>query len=154
ALVRSVGPVSLRTPHTGNMGAYVDSFPKIPAAAVTIEDATRMRRLLSRGEHVRVKLEMGAKTLPDARSYNVIGELRGRERPEEVVVVGGHLDSWDVGSGAQDDGGGCALSMEALRILKQLGLRPRRTVRVVLWTNEENGTEGAKAYNDSLGTSV
>src|SRR5262249_5313845 len=88
------------------------------------------------------------------RSYNVIGELRGRERPEEVVVVGGHLDSWDVGSGAQDDGGGCALSMEALRILKQLGLRPPRTVPGRLWTDGENGTQGAKACKDSLGTSV
>ena len=89
ALVRSVGPVSLRTPHTGNMSAYVDSFPKIPAAAVAMEDAMMMRRLLKRGERVRVRLEMEADTLPDALSHNVIGELRGRERPDEIVVVGG-----------------------------------------------------------------
>jgi carboxypeptidase Q len=149
--VRSVGPVSLRTPHTGAMWAYVDSIPKIPAAAVTIEDATMMHRLLARGERVRVHLEMGARTLPDAPSNNVMGEIRGRERPNEVVVVGGHLDSWDVGQGAHDDGGGCVISMEALRLIKRLGLRPRRTLRVVLWTNEENGSRGGAAYADSLG---
>jgi carboxypeptidase Q len=150
-LVRSVGPVSLRTPHTGSMATYVDSIPKIPGAAVTIEDATMIRRLLARGERVRVRLEMGARTLPDTISHNVIGELRGRERPEEVVVVGGHLDSWDVGQGAHDDGGGCIIAMESLRLMKQLGLRPRRTVRCVLWTNEENGLRGGNAYADSLG---
>ncbi len=154
ALVRSVGPVSLRTPHTGAMGAYVDSIPRIPAAAITIEDATMMRRLLERGERVRVHLEMAADTLPDAMSYNVMGEIRGRERPQEVVVVGGHIDSWDVGAGAHDDGGGCVIAMEALRLMRQLGMRPRRTVRAVLWTNEENGTRGAIAYADSLGRAV
>ncbi len=154
ALVRSVGPVSLRTPHTGAMSPYVDSIPRIPAAAVTIEDATMMRRLLARGERVRVRLEMGADTLPDARSHNVIGEIRGRELPDEVVVVGGHIDSWDVGAGAHDDGGGCVIAMESLRLMKQLGLRPRRTVRVVLWTNEENGLRGGNAYADSLGAQV
>jgi carboxypeptidase Q len=153
-LLRSVGPVSLRTPHTGAMSAYVDSFPKIPAAAVTIEDATMMHRLLDRGEHVRVHLEMGARTLPDALSHNVIGEVRGRELPDEVVVVGGHLDSWDVGQGAHDDGGGCVASMEALRLVKQLGLEPRRTLRCVLWTNEENGLAGGRTYRDSLGAAV
>jgi carboxypeptidase Q len=150
-LVRSVGPVSLRTPHTGAMASYVDSIPKIPGAAITIEDATMIRRLLRRGERVRVRLEMEARTLPDARSHNVIGELRGRERPDEVVVIGGHLDSWDVGQGAHDDGGGCVIAMEALRLVKQLGLRPRRTLRCVLWTNEENGIRGGRAYADSLG---
>jgi carboxypeptidase Q len=149
-LVRSVGPVSLRTPHTGAMASYVDSLPKIPAAAVAIEDAAMIHRLLERGERVRVHLEMGAETLPDVMSHNVIGEIRGRERPREVVVVGGHIDSWDVGAGANDDGGGCVIAMEALRLMKRLGLRPRRSVRVVLWTNEENGTRGAKAYVDSL----
>jgi carboxypeptidase Q len=150
ALVRSIGPVSLRTPHTGAM-SYVDSLPMIPAAAVAIEDATMMHRLLARGERVRVRLEMGAHTLPDTLSANVIGELRGRERPDEIVVVGGHLDSWDVGQGAHDDGGGCVISMEALRLMKRLDLRPRRTVRCVLWTNEEFGTAGAKDYAESAG---
>jgi carboxypeptidase Q len=91
---------------------------------------------------------MDAKMLPDAASANVIGELRGRERPNEVVVVSGHLDSWDVGDGAMDDGGGCIATWEALRLMKRLGLRPRRTIRVVLWTNEENGTRGGLAYRD------
>lgn len=154
ALVRSVGPTSLRTPHTGNMSAYTDSFPKIPAAAVTIEDAEMMQRLLDRGERVRVKLTMNARTHADALSHNVIGELRGSERPEEIVVVGGHLDSWDVGQGAHDDGGGCVASMEALRLIKSLGLRPRRTLRVVLWTNEENGLKGAEAYRDSVRSEI
>ncbi len=149
ALVRSVGPVSLRTPHTGAMSDYNDSIPKIPAAAVTIEDATMMHRLLDRGVRVRVRLEMAARTLPDAGSHNVIGEIRGRERPDEIVALGGHLDSWDVGQGAHDDGGGCVISMEALRLMKSLGLKPRRTVRCVLWTNEENGLRGARAYADS-----
>lgn len=153
-LLRSVGPVSLRTPHTGAMSAYVDSFPKIPAAAVAIEDATMLRRLLDRGERVRVHLEMGARTLPDAPSHNVLGEVRGRELPDEVVVVGGHLDSWDVGQGAHDDGGGCVASIEALRLVKQLGLEPRRTLRCVLWTNEENGLAGGRAYRDSLDAAV
>jgi carboxypeptidase Q len=113
-----------------------------------------MRRLLRRGQRVRVRLEMGADTLPDALSHNVIGEIRGREKPQEVVVVGGHIDSWDVGAGAHDDGGGCVIAMESLRLMKQLGLRPRRTVRVVLWTNEENGLRGGHAYADSLGQAV
>jgi carboxypeptidase Q len=148
-LLRSVGPVSLRTPHTGSTGAYVDSIPKIPCAAVTIEDATMIHRLLRRGVRVRVHLEMEAHVLPDTLSANVIGEIRGSERPEEVVVVGGHLDSWDVGAGAHDDGGGDVISMGALRLMKRLGLRPRRTVRCVLWVNEENGNRGARAYGDS-----
>jgi carboxypeptidase Q len=93
-----------------------------------------------------VKLEMGARMLPEGLSHNVIGELRGRERPDEIVLVSGHLDSWDVGQGAHDDGGGCVIAMEALRLMKDLGLRPRRTVRTVLWTNEENGVAGGKAY--------
>jgi carboxypeptidase Q len=150
ALVRSVGPTSLRTPHTGNMSAYTDSFPRIPAAAVTIEDAEMMQRLLDRGRRVRVRLQMQARMHKDALSHNVIGELRGHERPQEIVVLGGHIDSWDTGQGAHDDGGGCVASMEALRLIQSLGLRPRRTLRVVLWTNEENGLKGAEAYRDSV----
>jgi carboxypeptidase Q len=91
---------------------------------------------------------MEAHMEPDAPSANVIGEIRGRERPDEIVVVGGHLDSWDVGAGASDDGAGCIVTWEALRIMKKLNLRPRRTVRVVLWTNEENGGRGGLAYRD------
>jgi carboxypeptidase Q len=101
-----------------------------------------------RGTVVKVRLKMEAKFLPDADSFNVVGEIRGRERPDEVVVIGGHIDSWDVGTGSTDDGGGCVVTWEALRLMKKLNLRPRRTVRVVLWTNEENGTRGGTAYRD------
>jgi carboxypeptidase Q len=147
ALVRSVGPPGLRLPHTGSL-RYTDGSPRIPAAAITTEDADRLQRMQDRGTGVRLRLKMEAHFLPDADSFNVVGELRGRETPEEVVVVGGHIDSWDVGTGSTDDGGGCIVTWEALRIMKKLNLRPRRTVRVVLWTNEENGTRGAVAYRD------
>ncbi len=150
AFVRSVGPISYDTPHTGSL-SYNDSLPKIPAAAVTIENATMMRRMARRGETIRARLVMGARTLPDAPSANVVGEVVGSERPEEIVVVGGHLDSWDVGQGAQDDGVGCVLAMEAARLIRSLDLRPRRTIRVVLFTNEENGLRGGKGYRDAHG---
>jgi carboxypeptidase Q len=104
--------------------------------------------MVNRGTTVRLRLKMDAQTLPDADSFNVVGEIRGREFPDEVVVVGGHLDSWDVGTGSTDDGGGCVVTWEALRLMKKLNLRPRRTVRVVLWTNEENGLRGGTAYRD------
>ena len=146
-LVRAVGPPGLRTPHTG-MLRYADGQPKIPAAAVSAEDADRLQRMQNRGTQVRLRLRMEAKFLPDADSFNVIGELRGRERPEEIVVVSGHFDSWDVGTGATDDGAGCVVSWEAARLLKKLGLRPRRTIRVVLFTNEENGLRGGLDYRD------
>ena len=144
-LVRAVGPLGLRTPHTGAL-RYAEDQPQIPAAAVTVEDAERLQRMQDRGTPPRVRLKMEARFLPDADSANVVGEIRGRERPDEVVVVSGHLDSWDIGSGATDDGGGCVVSWEALRLMKKLNLRPRRTVRVVLWTNEENGGRGGLGY--------
>jgi carboxypeptidase Q len=147
-LVRSVGPAGLRTPHTG-MLTYADDQPKIPAAAISVEDAARLQRMADRGTAVRLRLMMEAHFLPDADSANVVGELKGRERPDEVVVIGGHFDSWDVGTGSTDDGGGCVATWEALRLMKRLNLRPRRTVRVVLWTNEENGGRGAQAYRDA-----
>jgi len=146
-LVRSVGPPGLRLPHTGAL-RYSDGAPQIPAAAISTEDADLLQRMQDRGTIVRVRVRMEATFLPDADSFNVVGELRGRERPDEVIVVGGHLDSWDVGTGSTDDGGGCVVTWEALRLMKKLNLRPRRTVRVVLWTNEENGTRGATAYRD------
>ncbi|HJV89674.1 MAG TPA: M20/M25/M40 family metallo-hydrolase [Holophagaceae bacterium] len=144
-LVRSVGPISYDTPHTGAMN-YDEKQPKIPAAAVSIESATQLHRMVARGEKVVVKLEMEARMEPDADSFNVIAELPGREKPEEIVLVSGHLDSWDVGQGAQDDGVGSVLAMEAAATLKRLGIQPRRTVRVVLYTNEENGLRGGLAY--------
>ncbi|WLT30497.1 M20/M25/M40 family metallo-hydrolase [Geothrix sp. PMB-07] len=148
ALVRSVGPVSLDTPHTGAMD-YDPAYPKIPTACVTIEASTQMRRMQQRGERIQMKLELGAKTLPDAPSANVVGEIRGTEKPEEVILLSGHLDSWDVGQGAQDDGAGTVISVEAIRLIQTLGLKPRRTIRVVLWTNEENGLKGGQAYRDA-----
>lgn len=147
SLIRSVGPYGMQTPHTGSM-SYDTAVPRIPAAALSMEDALMLRRMQQRGERVRVRLRMSAETLPDAPSRNVVAELRGRERPDEVVVVGGHIDSWDVGTGAMDDAGGSIAAWEAVRLMKELGLRPRRTVRVVLWTNEENGLRGAIGYRD------
>src|SRR5690606_21503153 len=111
--------------------------PRIPAAAVSVEDAELIARLTASGEVVRVHLKMSARTADDAESANVVAELRGREKPEEIVVIGAHLDSWDVGQGAHDDGAGCVIVMQAAVLLKKLGLQPRRTIRVVLFTNEE-----------------
>jgi carboxypeptidase Q len=145
--VRSVGPAGLRTPHTGAT-QYAADAPRIPAAAIPTEDADRFQRLTDRGVKVRVRLMMEAHTDPDAQSHNVIGELVGRELPNEIVVVGGHIDSWDVGAGASDDGGGDIVTWEAVRLMKKLNLRPRRTVRVVLFTNEENGDRGGEGYRD------
>jgi carboxypeptidase Q len=147
-LIRSVGPDGLRLPHTGAL-QYADDAPKIPAAAITSEDADRLQRMADRGGRVAVRLTMDAHFDADAESANVVGEIRGREKPDEVVVVSGHLDSWDVGDGATDDGGGCVVTWDALRIMRKLNLRPRRTVRVVLWTNEENGGRGGQAYRDA-----
>jgi carboxypeptidase Q len=152
-LVRSVGPIGLRTPHTGSV-TYVPGQPAIPAAALSAEDANRIERLMNRGRAVRVRLVTSGAVLPDAPSVNVVGEIRGRERPNEVVVLGGHLDSWDVGTGASDDGVGCVVTWEAARLMKKLGIRPRRTVRVVLWTNEENGLKGAQAYAERYAASA
>jgi carboxypeptidase Q len=146
-LVRSIGPAGLRLPHTGALQYSADA-PKIAAAAIAAEDADRLQRMADRGSRIVVRLKMSARFEPDAESANVVGEIRGRELPDEVVVVSGHLDSWDVGAGATDDGGGCVVTWEALRIMKKLNLRPRRTVRLVLWTNEENGGRGGLAYRD------
>jgi carboxypeptidase Q len=145
ALVRAVGPPGLRTPHTGSM-SYGEGVPRIPAAAVATEDADRIARLTARGHRVRVRLTMEGRFEPDADSANVVGEIRGREKPDEIVLLGGHIDSWDVGAGASDDGVGCIATWEAVRLMTKLGLRPRRTVRLVLWTNEENGLRGATGY--------
>lgn len=148
SLIRSVTPYSMRTPHTGGM-RYDSTVRRIPHAAITPEDADMLARMQARGEKIVVKLVMSARTLPDARSRNVVGELRGATLPEEVVVMGGHIDSWDVGRGAMDDAGGVVVAWEALRVLDRLGLRPRRTIRVVGWTNEENGLRGGNAYRDT-----
>ncbi len=144
-LVRSLATASLRTPHTGAT-RFEDGVKKIPAAAVSTEEAALIARLAEGGAPVRLRLAMGARQLPDAPSANVIAEIVGREKPDEIVLIGAHLDSWDVGQGAHDDGAGCVMVMQALTTIRSLGLRPRRTIRVVLFTNEENGLAGAKAY--------
>ncbi len=147
-LIRSIESFSIQSPHTGST-RYDSTVAKIPAAALSIEDAEMLHRMQNRGDHIVVKLVMGARTLPDAPSRNVVAELRGSEKPDEVVVLGGHIDSWDVGQGAMDDGGCSVAAWEAVRLMKTLGLRPKRTVRAVLWTNEENGGRGGRGYRDA-----
>ncbi len=153
ALLRSVTGRSLRSPHTGMM-RYADGVPRIPFAAISVEDAGRIARLTAAGSNVRVKLTMQARTMPDAASANLIGEIQGREKREEIVVLGGHSDSWDVGQGAHDDATGCIACWQAVQLVKDLGLQPRRTLRVCLWTNEENGLRGAEAYAAWAGETV
>jgi hypothetical protein len=152
-LVRAVTPLALQLPHTGSL-EYAADQPKIPAASITPEDAGLLHRLYREGVPVRVRLEMGARMEADADSANVIGELPGREKPEEIVVVGGHIDSWDVGQGAQDDGAGVIASLQAVALMRKLGIQPRRTIRVVFWTNEENGLRGGIGYRQWVGADV
>ena len=137
----------MNTPHTGAM-TYDRDQPKIPHAAITMEDAMMLGRLQGRGEKIVLHLRMEARSVADRWSRNVIAELPGSEFPEEIVVLGGHIDSWDVGQGAHDDGGGCIAAWQAVKLIKELGLQPKRTLRVVLWTNEENGGRGNKNYRD------
>lgn len=145
SLIRTVASYSIHSPHTGVM-IYDSTVTRIPHAAIAVEDAMMLHRMQDRGQKVVVHLTMGARTLPDAPSRNVMAEIRGSERPNEVVVLGGHMDSWDVGTGAMDDGGGVVAAWEAVRLMQRLGLRPRRTIRVVGWVNEENGGRGGTAY--------
>jgi len=147
-LIRSVTDYSLGTLHTGMM-SYDDSLPRIPAAAITVEDAGRLHRLCQRGLTPRVHLVMREHRQDDVTSHNVIGEIRGRENPDEIVLLGGHLDSWDVGTGAHDDGAGCIITMAAAQLLAHLDLRPRRTLRVVLYESEEFGGFGGRAYAEA-----
>lgn len=143
-LVRSVGGSEYRLPHTGQT-EYAGDVVKIPAGAVSAEDADLMADLTRQGP-VKMKLLLTPQTLPDAESFNVIGDVKGSEHPEQIVIVSGHLDSWDLGAGAIDDGAGVAVSMEAANLVQQLKLRPKRTIRVIAWMNEENGSAGSKAY--------
>jgi hypothetical protein len=144
ALIRSVGTAEYRLPHTGQTD-YAKDVPKIPAGAVTAEDADLISALAPQGT-IRMRLVLTPQQLPDAVSYNVIGDLKGSEHPEQIVIVSGHLDSWDLGTGAIDDAAGVAVSMEAANLIKKLGLRPKRTIRVIAWMNEENGLVGGKTY--------
>jgi hypothetical protein len=152
-LVRSITPLALQLPHTGTL-QYADDAPKIPAAAISIEDALLLKRLQDSGAVPRVHMEMQAHMEPDQEAANVIGEIPGSEHPEEIVVMGGHLDSWDVGQGAQDDGSGIMATLEAAALIQKLGLKPKRTVRVVFWVNEENGGRGGEAYLKWVGDKV
>ena len=145
ALVRSATGTSLATPHTGVTDFGPDE-PRIPAAAVTTESADRIDRLVARGETVTIRLSMEAKNHPMVVQSTVVAEVRGRELPDEVVVAGCHLDSWDVGTGAHDDGGGCAIVVGAARMLLDERWRPKRTIRVVLFASEEFGGYAGRAY--------
>ncbi len=144
ALIRSVGGAEYRLPHTGQTD-YRNDAPKIPAGAVTAEDADLIAALAPQGT-VKMHLVLTPQTLPDAPSFNVIGDIKGSEHPEQVIIVSGHLDSWDLGTGAIDDGAGVAVSMEAANVVQKLHLRPKRTIRVIAWMNEENGLAGGKTY--------
>jgi len=146
-IIRSVSTGLDDYPHTGSM-RYLDTVKKIPAVAIGNQTADRMERAFATGP-VRIRLQSECRMVDTVRSYNVIGEIRGSEAPEEIVLVGGHLDSWDVGEGAHDDGAGCVQSIEVIRTLKALGIRPKRTVRAVLFANEENGVRGGNTYADS-----
>jgi carboxypeptidase Q len=152
ALIRPAG-FGQNTPHTGVMH-YADDQPRIPAASLTEEDAARLHRLCDAGVTPRVALSMEARNLDDGPCANVVGELRGRERPEEIVLLAGHLDAWDAGGGAHDDGAGCVIMVAALEALTDLGLRPRRTLRVVLYTSEEYGGQGGHAYAERHGEAI
>ena len=143
-LVRSVGGADYRLPHTG-LTEYSDKVTKIPAAAVTAEDADLLKNLTAQGP-VKLHLTLTPQTLPDADSFHVIADWKGTEHPEQVVVVSGHLDSWDLGTGAIDDGAGVVVSMQAIHLLKELGIHPRRTVRFIAWMSEEEGSQGAAQY--------
>lgn len=147
-LIRSISSFSIQNPHTGST-RYDSTLVKLPAAALSIEDAEMLHRMQDRGDRIVVTLKMSAQMLPDAPSRNVVAELRGSEKPDEVVVLGGHIDSWDVGQGAMDDGGCSVAAWQAVKLMQQLGLKPKRTVRVVLWTNEENGGRGGRGYRDA-----
>src|SRR2546423_943490 len=143
-LIRSVGGSDYRIPHTGQT-KYADDAPKVPAGAVTAEDADLIVDLVKQGA-VKMKLVLTPQTLPNIESANVIGDIKGSEHPEQIVIVSGHLDSWDLGTGAIDDGAGVAVSMEAANLIQKLHLKPKRTIRVIAWMNEENGSAGSKQY--------
>jgi hypothetical protein len=151
-LVRSATGLAMQIPHTGTL-VYDAKQPKIPAAAITVEDALMIERLCKQGP-VSVHLQMSAHMEPDVEAGNVMGEIVGSEHPEQVVAIGGHIDSWDVGQGAQDDGSGIMAAFQAVTLIHQLGLKPKRTIRLVFWVNEENGETGAKAYRKMVGDKI
>jgi len=151
-LVRSIGGADYRIPHTG-MTEYLPGVEKIPAAAVTAEDADLLADLASQGS-VTMHLTLTPQTLPDAPSFNVVADWKGTEHPEQVVVVSGHLDSWDLATGAIDDGAGVVVSMQAIHLMQKLGIHPKRTIRMIAWMSEEEGSEGAAAYMKDHGSEM
>ncbi len=150
-IIRSITTKHDNVPHTGVMG-YVDSLPKIPAAAAGYIDSDFLHDALLKDPDLKVKLELNCETLPDVQSSNLIAEIKGTEKPDNIIVVGGHFDSWDEGCGAHDDGAGCVQSMEVLDLLKRLNIKPKSTIRCVLFNNEENGSRGGIAYGDFAAT--
>lgn len=144
-IIRSVTLADDDHPHTGSV-RYEDSVARIPAVAISTQTADQLSAKIKKGFKANITLELESKWLPDTISYNVIGEIRGSKSPEKIIAVGGHLDSWDIGEGAHDDGAGCIHSIESIRLLKQLGYKPNNTLRVVMFMNEENGLRGGKNY--------
>jgi carboxypeptidase Q len=152
ALIRSVTTLEDNNPHTGAMN-YVDTLPKVPGAALGFQDADYLSEMLKKDPDLQVTLKLDCRNFPDALSYNVIGEIKGREFPDEIILVGGHIDSWDLSCGAHDDGAGCIQSLEVLELFRKLDIKPKRTIRCVFFMNEENGIKGAleyARYSDSL----
>lgn len=147
-LIKSIGTSSHRFPHTGQM-QYADDIQKIPVAAVSAPDADQIARIVKRGQPIQVKLTMTPRAVGDQMSGNIIADIKGSERPEEIVIIGGHLDSWDLGTGAVDDGAGIAITTAAAKLIKDLGIQPKRTIRLVHWGAEEVGLLGARAYADA-----
>ena len=151
-LVRSATGLAMQIPHTGTL-VYDEKQPKIPAAAITVEDALMIERLCKEGP-VTVHLQMDAHMEAEVQAGNVMGEIVGSEHPEQVVAIGGHIDSWDVGQGAQDDGSGIMAAYQAVTLIHKLGLKPKRTIRLVFWVNEENGDAGGRAYRKMIGEKI
>lgn len=147
AIVRSMTILQDNNPHTGGM-RYATGIPMIPTAAISTNGANLLSKMLKENPKTQFFFKQNCETLPDAPSHNVVGEIKGSEKPDEIIVVGGHLDSWDLAEGAHDDGTGCVQSIEVLRTLKALGIKPKRTIRVVMFMNEENGLRGGTKYAD------
>lgn len=147
-MIRSLTEATDNNPHTGAMAQYNDSFPKIPAVALGLQDADYVLQQ-SRKSPLKISLLTHGKFLPDTIGHNVIGELRGAEFPTEIITIGGHLDSWDLAEGAHDDGAGVVQTIEVMRALKAMGYKPKHTIRFVLFANEENGTRGAEKYAET-----
>lgn len=147
AIVRSMTTLQDDIPHTGGM-RYATGIPMIPTAAISTNGAKLLSKLLKENPKLKFYFKQNCETLADAPSHNVVGEIRGTEKPDEIIVVGGHLDSWDLAEGAQDDGSGCVQAIEVLRAMNALGIKPKRTIRAVMYMNEENGLRGGTKYAD------